>query len=90
MQVLSWNDSDFPQFFGKETAVTIGSFDGLHKGHRVLIGNTDALGIAEELGGMLKERYGEKLRIQYVTVNPTAGSHCGPNGVGVCFHAKHR
>ena len=37
MQVLSWNDSDFPQFLGKETAVTIGSFDGLHKGHRVLI-----------------------------------------------------
>ncbi|MDD6485956.1 MAG: FAD synthetase family protein [Spirochaetales bacterium] len=37
MQVLSWNDSAFPQFLGKETAVTIGSFDGLHKGHRVLI-----------------------------------------------------
>lgn len=37
MQVLSWNDSAFPQFSGKETAVTIGSFDGLHKGHRVLI-----------------------------------------------------
>jgi fatty acid-binding protein DegV len=25
-----------------------------------------------------------------VDVNPTAGSHCGPNGVGVCFHAKNR
>ena len=37
MQVFSWNDSDFPQLSGKETAVTIGSFDGLHKGHRVLI-----------------------------------------------------
>lgn len=37
MQVLSWNDSAFSQFLGKETAVTIGSFDGLHKGHRVLI-----------------------------------------------------
>ena len=37
MQVLSWNDSDFPQFLGKETAVTIGSFDGLHKGHRMLV-----------------------------------------------------
>ena len=37
MQVLSWIDSDFPQFLGRETAVTIGSFDGLHKGHRVLI-----------------------------------------------------
>lgn len=37
MQVFSWNDSVFSQFSGKETAVTIGSFDGLHKGHRVLI-----------------------------------------------------
>ena len=34
MQVFSWNDS---QLSGKKTAVTIGSFDGLHKGHRVLI-----------------------------------------------------
>ncbi|MBP5603342.1 MAG: FAD synthetase family protein [Treponema sp.] len=37
MQVLPWNDSNFPQFLGKETAVTIGSFDGLHKGHRMLV-----------------------------------------------------
>ena len=37
MQVLSWSDSDFPHFSGKKTAVTIGSFDGLHKGHRILI-----------------------------------------------------
>ena len=58
--------------------------------HRILIGNTDALDIAEELGAMLKEKYGDGLNIQYVTVNPTAGSHCGPNGVGVCFHAIHR
>ena len=37
MQVFSWNESDFSQLSGKETAVTIGSFDGLHKGHRMLI-----------------------------------------------------
>ena len=37
MQVFSWNDSDFPQLSGKQTAVTIGSFDGLHKGHRMLV-----------------------------------------------------
>lgn len=37
MQVLSWNDSVFPQFAAKKTVVTIGSFDGLHRGHRALI-----------------------------------------------------
>ena len=30
------------------------------------------------------------LNIDMVMVNPTAGSHCGPNGVGVSFFAKHR
>ena len=59
------------------------------KGHRVYIGHTDAPDLAEELGKMLTEALGP-LDIEYVVVNPTAGSHCGPNGVGVCFHAKHR
>ena len=45
--------------------------------------------IAAEVGRLLEEKYG-KLDIVYVPVNPTAGSHCGPNGVGVCFHATHR
>lgn len=60
------------------------------KDHRVIIGHTDALQIAEQLGQLLRDKYGEDLRIEYVVVNPTAGSHCGPDGVGVCFHAKHR
>ena len=57
--------------------------------HRNCIGHTDAPGIAHEVGRLLEERYGS-LDITYVDVNPTAGSHCGPNGVGVCFHAKNR
>ena len=57
--------------------------------HRICIGHTDALEIAQEVGRMIEERFG-KQNIEYVYVNPTAGSHCGPNGVGVCFHAKHR
>ena len=57
--------------------------------YRVCIGHTDAPDIARELGDMLVEALGP-LKIEYVEVNPTAGSHCGPNGVGVCFHAKHR
>lgn len=60
------------------------------KAHRVIVGHTDAPEIAAEVGGMLKEKFGDDLNIEYVVTNPTAGSHCGPNGVGVCFHAKHR
>ena len=57
--------------------------------HRICIGHTDAPEIAHEVGRMIEERFGRQ-NIEYVDVNPTAGSHCGPNGVGVCFHAKSR
>ena len=57
--------------------------------HRICIGHTDAPEIARQLGAMITEKYGHQ-NIVYVDVNPTAGSHCGPNGVGVCFHAKSR
>ena len=57
--------------------------------HRICIGHTDAPEIAKEVGRQIEERFG-KQNIIYVDVNPTAGSHCGPNGVGVCFHAKNR
>ena len=60
------------------------------KDHRVIIGNTDSRDIAEEIEKMLKQRYGSDLRTEICDVNPTAGSHCGPNTVGVCFHAKRR
>lgn len=58
--------------------------------YTLAIGHTDALEIAQELGEMLKEKLEAELDIEYVVVNPTAGSHCGPNGVGICFHAKNR
>ena len=60
------------------------------KDYRFYVGHTDAPALAEELGRSLKERIGQDLDIEYVVTNPTAGSHSGPNGVGVCFHAKHR
>lgn len=60
------------------------------KAHRVVIGHTDAREIAEQVGERLKAEFGDDLNIVYVDVNPTAGSHCGPDGVGVCFHAIHR
>ena len=58
--------------------------------HRIIIGHTDALDVAHRLGEILKEKYGENLNIEYVVVNPTTGSHCGPDTVGISFYAKHR
>ena len=60
------------------------------KEHRVIIAHTDALEIATEFGDMMKNYFGQDLEIEYEVVNPTAGSHCGPNAMGVSFHAKHR
>ena len=58
--------------------------------HRVIIGHTDAPELAEEVKNRLIEKYGDKLNIMIQITNPTAGSHCGPNAVGVCFHAVRR
>lgn len=58
--------------------------------HRVIIGHSDALPIAEELADMLQKEFGGRLKIEFVEVNPTIGGHCGPDGVGVAFHGIHR
>lgn len=60
------------------------------KNHQVIIAHTDAEDIAIVLADMMKEKYGNDLNIEFVVVNPTIGSHCGPDCVGVTFHAKHR
>lgn len=60
------------------------------KSHRVIIGHSDAIDTANLMADMLKEKFGNDLKIEFVYVNPTAGSHCGPSNVGVCFHAKKR
>ena len=60
------------------------------QGHRVIIGHADAYDLAVEVERSLKEVYGEDLNTEIVVVNPTAGSHCGPDTIGVCFHAVHR
>jgi DegV family protein with EDD domain len=58
--------------------------------HRVVIGHADALDLALELEKLLKNEFGNDLHTEIAVVNPTAGSHCGPDTVGVCFHALHR
>ena len=60
------------------------------KAHRVVIGHSDSLDIAAEAERQLKETFGQDLNVITVPVNPTIGSHCGPNAIGICFHAKHR
>ncbi len=59
-------------------------------GHRVIIAHADAPQLAERLKELLVEKYGEDLRVEITVVNPTAGSHCGPDTVGVSFHGKYR
>ncbi len=58
--------------------------------HRVIVGHADALNLAKELANKLQEVYDNKLNIEFAVVNPTAGSHCGPDTVGVAFHASKR
>ena len=58
--------------------------------HRVVIGHSDAMGLAEEMAEMLRKEFGEELNIEFVEVNPTIGGHCGPDCIGVAFHSIHR
>ena len=60
------------------------------KAHRVVIGHSDCPDIAAEAEQQLKAKFGADLNVVTTVVNPTIGSHCGPNGLGICFHAKHR
>ncbi len=60
------------------------------KSHRVVIGHADCQELVDILVAKLRQKFGGDLRIIVTMVNPTIGSHCGPNGMGVCFHGKHR
>jgi len=60
------------------------------KDYIFIVGHNDSPVLAQKLKEMIQEKYGEDLKIEIVCTNPTAGSHSGPDGVGVCFHAIHR
>ena len=60
------------------------------KDHRVFIAHADAQDFADEMEALLKKQFGDDLNVIKVVVNPTIGCHCGPNSMGVCFHAVHR
>ena len=59
-------------------------------GHRIIIAHTGALEIVEQVEEMVREKYGKDVEIVKFPVNPTAGAHCGPDSVGLCFHSKRR
>ena len=58
--------------------------------HRIVIGHSDCPELVDIVIARLRAKYGDAARIVTTVVNPTIGSHCGPNGLGICFHAKHR
>lgn len=60
------------------------------KNYPVVIAHADALELAENLATMLKEKFGNDLNVEFIEVNPTIGSHCGPSSIGVSFHSIHR
>lgn len=58
--------------------------------HRVIIAHTDCQFLAERMAHLLRMKFGKDLKIDFVTVSPIPGAHCGPDCIGVSFHAIHR
>ena len=60
------------------------------KDYPVVIAHGDAMYLVDEFVAQLKAKFGEGLDIRVNDIDPTIGAHCGPDVLGVCFHAKHR
>lgn len=60
------------------------------KKYPVVVAHGDAPLLVEEFLDMMHKQFGDDLNIEVIDINPTAGSHCGPDTLGVTFHAKHR
>ena len=60
-----------------------GKFDRCEAFDRVVIVHTDNLPVAEQLQGMMKERYGVEPEIRIM--GPIIGAHVGPNSVAMGF-----
>ncbi len=58
--------------------------------YEVVVGHADALDLAKGVADQLQARFNNKLNIIFTEVNPTAGAHCGPDTLGIAFHAIHR
>ena len=61
------------------------------KDHKIIIGHSDGdKDLILELKEKIMEKYGHDVVIEEIVVNPTIGAHCGPDGIGIAFHAKNR
>lgn len=60
------------------------------KDYPVIIAHGDAMYLVDEFIPMLKKQFGDDLNVMVEDVNPTAVCHCGPDTLGITFHAKHR
>lgn len=60
------------------------------KSYPVVVAHGDAPELVKEFSDMMHKQFGDDLNIEVIDINPTAGSHCGPDTLGVTFHAKHR
>lgn len=60
------------------------------KDYPVVIAHGDAPVLVDEFTAMLKDKFGSDIKYNLIYVNPTAGCHCGPDVLGIGFHAKHR
>lgn len=60
------------------------------KNHRIILSHTDAYDFLDDMVNGLKEKLGDDINLIILDCNPTAGSHCGPNGIGMAFHAIHK
>ena len=56
----------------------------------VIIAHGDAMYLVDEFTKMLKDKFGDDIKYTVIPVNPTAGCHCGPDVLGIGFHAKER
>ena len=60
------------------------------KDYPIFIVHADAPQLVIEIEQMLKKQFGDDIKYEILPVNPTAGCHCGPDVVGIGFHAKER
>ncbi len=60
------------------------------KNHPIYIGHSGWEEGAKLVEKAVKKEFGNGCDTKTVMVNPTAGSHCGPSGVGLAFHSKSR
>ncbi|MCQ2797509.1 MAG: DegV family protein [Bacilli bacterium] len=58
--------------------------------YEITVASTGCRELAGIIVEKLKDKYGQDIDVKIIDINPTIGSHCGPDCTGVCFHSKDR